>query len=158
MSAAGFLLDTSVISEWVKARPAQNVVTWLATIDEDRVFLSVASCGGIHRGIELLPAGRRRDRLTSSWPTSDLTARFDGRILGIDRQVAEAWGQLMARAQRGGIALGTMDAFFAATAEVHGLTLVTRNTRDFEALAIALFDPWSVAPNEGSSAGGTPDP
>lgn len=154
MSVAGFLLDTNVISEWVKPRPTPNVVTWLATIDEDRVFLSVASFGEIRRGIELMPSGRRRDRLTS-WLADDLPARFDGRILGIDRRVAEAWGRLTARAQRAGSAMGTMDAFFAATAEAHGLALVTRNIRDFAALAIALFDPWRAAPEDRGGTGGS---
>lgn len=58
-----FLLDTNVISEWVKPRPDRNVVTWLAAADEDRVFLSVISFAEIRRGIELMVAGRRRERL-----------------------------------------------------------------------------------------------
>jgi len=137
-----FLLDTNVISEWVKPQPDLNVVAWLAEVDEDRAFLSVASLAEIRHGIELLPAGRRRHRL-EAWLEEDLPARFEGRILDIDSRVAARWGVFMSRGKKAGRPLGTMDAFFAATAEVHGLTLVTCNTRDFEALEVTLLDPSS---------------
>jgi PIN domain-containing protein len=58
-----FLLDTNVVSEWVKPQPDRNVISWLAEVDEDRLFISVISFAEIRRGIELLPAGRRRERL-----------------------------------------------------------------------------------------------
>ena len=139
-----FLLDTNVISEWVKPRPDPNVVAWLAEVDEDRVFLSVASLAEIRHGIELLPPGQRRSRL-EAWLEEALPARFEGRILDIDRRVAARWGVFMSRGKKAGRPLGTMDAFFAATAEVHGLTLVTCNTRDFQALEVTLLDPSSRA-------------
>ena len=136
-----FLLDTNVVSEWVKPRPNPYVVSWLAEIDEDRVFLSVASFAEIRHGIELLPAGRRRERLTI-WLDDELPTRFDGRILPIDRRTAEVWGVIMARGQKAGVKPGLMDAFFAATAEAHQLTLVTHNVRDFLGMGITLLDPW----------------
>jgi predicted nucleic acid-binding protein len=136
-----FLLDTNVISEWVKPRPDPHLIEWLAEVDEDRTFLSVASFAEIRRGIELLPNGQRRSRLTQ-WLGEELTARFEGRILPIDRHIAEAWGVLTVRAQRAGATIASLDAFFAATAEAHHLTLVTRNTKDFAALAVSLLDPW----------------
>ena len=136
-----FLLDTNVISEWVKPEPNPHVVEWLKEVAEDRVFLSVASIAEVRRGVELMPPGKRRDRL-ASWLTEDLPVRFDGRILDIDGRIAEAWGILMARGQKAGVNVGTLDAFFAATAEVHGLTLVTRNVRDFLKLGIRLLNPW----------------
>lgn len=95
----------------------------------------------IRRGVELVPAGRRRDRL-AEWLREELPARFEGRIFGVDQRIAEAWGVVMVRAQRAGVSLGTMDAFFAATAETHGLTLVTRNVQDFQATGVPLFNPW----------------
>ncbi len=136
-----FLLDTNVVSEWVKQRPNPYVVSWLAEIDEDRVFLSVASFAEIRHGIELLPAGRRRERLTV-WLDDELPTRFEGRILPIDRRTAEVWGVIMARGQKAGVKPGPMDAFFAAAAEAHQLTLVTHNVRDFRGMGIALLDPW----------------
>lgn len=55
-----FLLDTNVVSEWVGPQPNRNVISWLAEVDEDRVFISVISFAEIRRGVEMLPAGRRR--------------------------------------------------------------------------------------------------
>jgi len=72
-----FLLDTNVVSEWVKPTPDTNVVRWLREVDEDQVFLSVASLAEIRRGIEMLDSGRRRDRLTD-WLLRELPARSKG--------------------------------------------------------------------------------
>ena len=138
-----FLLDTNVVSEWVKPRPDPGVVDWLAGADEDRLYLSVIALAEIGRGAAMLPPGRRRDQLMA-WLDEELPARFDGRILAIDVRVARAWGALMTRAQSRGFALGAMDGFFAATALVLGLTLVTRNLKDFDGLGIQLLDPWET--------------
>jgi predicted nucleic acid-binding protein len=132
-----FLLDTNVISEWVKPRPDPRVIRWLEEIDEDRTFLSVASLAEIRQGIELLPDGRRRDRL-DAWLVEDLPGRFEGRILPIDRDIAETWGILMVRGKQSGVTLGSIDAFFAATAEARRLTLATRHTKDFATIGISL--------------------
>lgn len=139
-----YLLDTNVVSEWAKPMPAERVVVWLAEVDEDEVFMSVVSFAELHRGVELLNPGRQRARL-ELWIRDDLTQRFQGRVLPVDMVVAEAWGRITARARRMGKPLGSVDAFFAATADAHDLTLATRNIRDFEGLDIALFDPWDAA-------------
>jgi len=136
-----YLLDTNVVSEWVKPRPDPNVVRWLADIDEDRVCLSVITFAEIRQGVDEMAPGRRRDAL-KTWLEDDLSLRFEGRIIGVDLHVAESWGALMARSNKMGIKLNVMDAFIAATAEVHALTLVTQNTKHFEKLGIALENPW----------------
>jgi toxin FitB len=136
-----FLLDTNVISEWAKPQWDEHVVAWLADEDEDRIYLSVVSFAEIRYGIERLPAGKRREHL-AAWLIDDLPSRFEGRILDVDQRVAEAWGVMTARGQRAGANVTAMDAFFAATADVHGLTLVTRNVRDFAQLGIRLLNPW----------------
>jgi len=89
----------------------------------------------------MLAAGRRRERL-ASWLAEELSVRFEERILDIDRHVADTWGVVMARGQKIGLTLGSMDAFVAAMAEAHGLVLVTRNVKDFQRLGISLLDPW----------------
>ncbi len=127
-----FLLDTIVVSERVKPQPDRNVISWLAEVDEDRVFISVMSFAEIRRGIEMLAAGRRRERL-AAWLDEELPVRFEERILDIDRHGADTWGVVMARGQKIGLTLGSMDAFVAATAEAHILILVTRNVKDFQA-------------------------
>ena len=139
-----FLLDTNVVSEWVKPRPDSRVVAWLADVDEDRVFLSVVTLGEIRHGIERLPAGRRRERL-DEWLREELPERFESRVLPIDVAVANAWGRIVAQRERTGRSISTIDAFIAATAEVHGLTLVTRNASDFRSSVKTLVDPWSRA-------------
>jgi toxin FitB len=137
-----FLLDTNVVSEWVKPRPNTGVVTWLAEADEDRVFLSVISLAELRSGVANLPAGRRRDRL-DSWLTGDLVDRFEGRVLAIDPPIADRWGRIVAIRNATGRPIGAMDAFLAATAVVHDLTIVTRNVADFAAIEIATLCPWS---------------
>lgn len=106
--------------------------------------MSVVSLAELRRGVELLPAGRRREDL-AAWIAGELTERFHGRILDVDRRIADGWALAMARGQRSGRTMTAMDAFFAATAESHSLTLVTRNARDFEGLGVPLFDPWEAA-------------
>ncbi|CAN5908604.1 type II toxin-antitoxin system VapC family toxin [soil metagenome] len=137
-----FLLDTNVVSEWAEPRPSGDVVVWLSDVDEDRVFLSVATLAEIRYGVDRMPGGQRRDRL-AAWLVDDLPARFEHRILDIDPGVADAWGVVMARGQISGRTIGVMDAFFAATALRYALTLVTRNVADFDHLGVELLNPWT---------------
>lgn len=111
--------------------------------EENRLFLSVLTFAEIRRGIERLPLGTRRDRLLR-WTEIDLTDRFEGRILPIDRSIAETWGVIMARAESSGTRLPTMDALYAATAAFREMTLVTRNTRDFARTEVAMLNPWEA--------------
>ncbi|HXQ98698.1 MAG TPA: type II toxin-antitoxin system VapC family toxin [Candidatus Limnocylindrales bacterium] len=136
-----FLLDTNVVSEWVKPRPNVNVVRWLADSDEDRVYLSVITFAEIHHGIEEMHAGRRRDALIS-WLHDDLAARFGDRVLDVNMLVAKTLGAVMAQSRLKGVNLGVSDGFIAATAISHELTLVTRNKKHFERLNLPVLNPW----------------
>lgn len=136
-----FLIDTNVVSEWVRPRPEPRVVAWFAEADEDRVYLSVVTLAELRRGVARLAAGHRRNRL-DEWLRHDLPLRFEGRILAVDIVVAAAWGDVMAERENRGLPISTMDAFIAATARVHRLTLVTRNTPDFEASVSEIVNPW----------------
>ena len=135
-----FLLDTNVISEWVKPRPHEAVVTWLDQVDEDRVFLSVITLTELRSGIERLDAGKRRDRL-QAWFENELALRFEGRVLAIDPPIAAACGDLLARREGEGRPMELADAYLAATAEAYDLTLVTRNESHFTGTARCL-NPW----------------
>jgi predicted nucleic acid-binding protein len=137
-----FLLDTNVVSEWVKQRPNAGVVAWLAEIDEDRVFLSVITLAELRHGVRRLADGSRRQRL-DAWLSDELPLRFDGRLLAIDQTVADRWGEVVAEREAAGRPIGAMDAFIAATANVHELALVTRNERDFESVVKEIVNPWS---------------
>lgn len=136
-----FLLDTNVVSEWVKPDPDPGVVAWLAEADEDRVFISVVTLAELRHGVERMSEGRRRKRL-DQWLKHELPVRFEGRVLGVDPAVANAWGEVMARREDAGRPMDPMDAFIAAIASVHALTVVTRNESDFELSVGSLVNPW----------------
>lgn len=136
-----FLLDTNVVSEWIKPQPNAGVVEWAAQVNEDDVFLSVVTFAELRHGIERLATGARHRRL-DEWLRNDLPSRFEGRIVGIDGAIADEWGRLVAHRETRGRPIQAMDALIAATAQVHGLTLVTRNTADFQPSVKSLLDPW----------------
>jgi predicted nucleic acid-binding protein len=136
-----FLLDTNVVSEWTKPQPNAGVITWLEEADEDRVFLSVATFAELRHGIERLAPGARRKKL-DSWLSEELPLRFESRILPVTAEVANEWGRVIARCDAAGRPLAAMDGLIAATATVHELTLVTRNTADFATALKALVNPW----------------
>ncbi len=137
----GYLLDTNVVSELVKPSPDTRVVAWIRATDETDMHLSVLTFAEIRYGIEKLPQGSRRERLRR-WMDTDLADRFEGRILGVDRTIAELWGVIMARGFAVSVRLPVMDTLLAATAEHHGMTMVTRNIRDFARAGVATLDPW----------------
>lgn len=137
-----FLLDTKVVSEWTKPRPNPGVIEWLEQANEDDVFLSVVTFAELRHGIERLAAGARRRRL-DEWLRSELPMRFEGRIALIDGAVADEWGRLVARNEAGGHPIQAMDALIAATAQVHNLTLVTRNVSDFRTSLKSVLNPWT---------------
>jgi predicted nucleic acid-binding protein len=137
-----FLLDTNVVSEWTKPRPNAGIIEWLARVEEDEVFLSVVTFAELRHGIERLPSGARRRRL-DEWLRGELPLRFETRIVGMDGAIADEWGRVVARREARGQPIHAMDALIAATAQVHGLTLVTRNTADFQASVKSLLNPWT---------------
>ena len=137
-----FLLDTNVVSESTKPRPNPGVVAWLAAVDEDNVFLSVITLTELRYGVERLAQGRRRKQL-DRWLQQDLPLRFEGRILPIDALVADTCGRLVARTESQGRPIEARDAFIAATAQVHQLTLVTSNVSHFETTVKSILTPWS---------------
>ena len=136
-----FLLDTNAVSEWVKPRPNPGVIRWMESADEDRVFLSVISLAELRYGVERLPSGARRVRLNIGCEMncrSDSTAGFYPLVTRSPRRGAEP----CRAARRMGRPIGAMDAFLSATAEVHRLTLVTRNVSDFPLLK-SVVNPWA---------------
>lgn len=137
-----FLLDTNVVSEWVKPRPNAGLTEWLSHVNEDEVFLSVVTFAELRFGVERLAPGTRRTRL-DEWLRIELPVRFEQRILLVDGAVADEWGRMVARGAGRGRPIGAMDALVASTAQVHGLTLVTRNAKDFEGAVKSVLNPWT---------------
>jgi predicted nucleic acid-binding protein len=135
-----FLLDTNAVSEIRRGRDT-CVRAWVGEVEDVELHLSVLTLGEIRKGIEML---RDRDptqaEVFDSW-LGNLHTLFADRILTIDGRTAEAWGRLNATATR-----NTVDSLIAATARVHGLTVVTRNTGDFEGCGVPLLNPWHHRP------------
>lgn len=139
----GFLLDTNCISELVRLKPEPRVMDWMGAVDESMLYLSVFTLGEIRKGVAGLPQSKRRTRL-ETWLELELRARFSGRVLSIDSDIANRWGLLAADAKRKGRALSTIDGLLAATALRHNLTIVSRNVADFTDTQVPVLNPWAA--------------
>lgn len=136
-----YLLDTNVVSELRRAKTGKadrNVLSWAKTVPAGRLFLSVVSVLELEIGILLI---ERRDShqgaLLRSWMEEHVLPTFNGRILAIDIPVAQRCAALHVPNPR-----SDRDALIAATALVHGMTVVTRNVGDFEETGVSLLNPW----------------
>jgi predicted nucleic acid-binding protein len=134
-----YLIDTNVISELRKGERADPaLVAWFVELDEEDVYLSVLTLGEIRRGIESI---RRRDPegagALESW-LARVSEAHRGRILDVDRAIAEEWGRLNVPDP-----LPVIDGLLAATAKVTGLTVATRNSDDFARTGVDFLDPFS---------------
>lgn len=139
-----WLLDTNVVSELVRPRPAPALVGWFKERAgvEQRIFLSALTFAEIHRGILRMNRGSPRYARLYAWANGELPARFAGRILAFDVGVARTWGEMTARLPRRAN-VPNMDSLIAAIAHHHNLVLVTRNERDFGAFAdLVVENPW----------------
>jgi predicted nucleic acid-binding protein len=132
-----WLLDTVTLSETFKVRRNPGLVAWLEQQPVALLATSVLCLGEIRRGAERLADAERRERITR-WLEDDLPALLADRILVVDEPVAHAWGRMGARRT-----LSPVDSLIGATALVHGLTVVTRNTRDFDGLGVPVLNPWT---------------
>ncbi len=132
-----FLLDTNVVSETRKPQPNSSLLSWIEASDPSTVFLSVMTTGEIRKGIELFrtanPTGAEEIEV---WLKKIETA-FGDRLLPVTREIADMWGTIAA-----GTAVDDIDILLAATAKVHGLTLVTRNIRHVEGLGVPVLNPF----------------
>ena len=132
-----FLLDTNVVSEVRKPRPQPAVLRWFEAASAADLYLSVLVVGEIEQGVSRLRARDPQQAAAHGRWLARLRRDFADRLLDIDEDVALEWGRLNAREPR-----AVVDGLLAATALVHGLTLVTRNVRDFRGRGVPLLDPF----------------
>ena len=138
-----WLLDTCVLSEYIRKSPAPQVIAWLDEQDETSLHLSVITLGEIEKGIlKLRTTDPRRSQKLTAW-LGKVEQRFAGRILPLDAAVLHGWAQLAAQSELAGRPLPVMDGLIMATAQRHGLTVVTRNVQDFGLLP-QVFNPWAL--------------
>lgn len=138
---SGFLVDTNIPSELTRDQPDARVMSFIRKAGQGNLFLSVMTIGEIRKGIDELAIGQKRSDL-QDWLDIDVRAWFAGRILPVTEDIAERWGRMAAAAKKKGVTLAVVDGIIAATALERGLTLVTRNTKHFAALGVALVNPW----------------
>ncbi len=138
-----WLLDTCALSEYARKTPAPEVIAWLDEQDEASLFISVISLGEIEKGIlKLRASDPRRSQKLTAW-LGKVEQRFAGRILPLDAVAFHAWAQIAAHSELAGQPLPVMDGLLMATAQCHGLTVVTRNVQDF-VLYPQIFNPWAL--------------
>lgn len=134
------LLDTCTLAEVRKPDGNESVKSAVRELPDEDLFLSVLSVGEIVKGIALLASGKKKTAL-STW-LATLEQQFAERILGLDVETGRIWGELTARAQKKGVIIPASDGLLAATALRHGLHVMTRNTKHFEASGALILDPW----------------
>lgn len=136
------LLDTNVISEFMKKKSDPHVDAWARRQPVNVLAVSAISVAEINRGIARLPAGKRRTGLAKRFEAF-MEAVFDGRVLPFDEGAARLYGTIASSRENSGLHVDAVDLMIAATARLHNATIATRNIGDFAGCGLRLVDPWA---------------
>jgi len=136
------VLDTNVLSEALKSSPSKIVLRWLASQEPSAVFITTITQAEVLYGIEVLPAGKRRTRL-SAVIEKLFSEDFQGRILSFDEDSARVFAKIVTGREAAGRPIAQFDAMIAAIARSRGAAVATRNTNDFEHCGIRVINPWN---------------
>ena len=139
---AMIVLDTNVVSELIRANPEERVVNWVSAQVGSELFLTAISEAELLYGIEVLPIGRRRDRLAAE-TEGMLRHDFAGRILPFDSLAAGAFAVIFASRRAAGFPISHADCQIAAIARSRDAQVATRDTRGFQGCGIDIINPWS---------------
>jgi toxin FitB len=137
-----WLLDTNVISELRRPRPEPNVIAFIAAQSLDRLYVSAVTLAEIRFGIEVVTDARRRAEL-NAWLTHRGRPMFDGRVLPVSEDVMFKWRLLVEDGRKARHTFSQPDLIIAATALHHGLTVVSRDTKDYSKARVAVLNPWT---------------
>jgi predicted nucleic acid-binding protein len=138
----GWLLDTNILSELRRPKPERRVVTFVTEQPLDNLYVSAVTFAEIRFGIELIAdAGRRRE--LHDWLAHKVRPMFDQRVLAVTEDVMFQWRLLVEEGRKAGHTFSQPDLILAATAQHHGLTIVSRNRRDYARTGVLLFNPWT---------------
>lgn len=133
-----YLLDTNIVSELRKPRANRHVIRWAGSVAASSLFLSVISLLELETGVlQVERRDAKQGAVLRRWMDSHVLPAFTGRVLAVDTAVALRCARLHVPDK-----MANGDALIAATALVHGLTVVTRNTADFESAGVGLINPW----------------
>lgn len=136
-----FLLDTNVLSEWLRQRPDATVLAWQASWPADQFYVSAVTQAEMLLGAQILPAGARRAALLQALEAV-FVEDFAQRVLPFDTAAAPLYAEVVALRRAIGRPISQFDAQIAATARRHGLAVVTRNVADFTDCGVDVIDPW----------------
>lgn len=135
------ILDTNVVSELMRPAPDPAIASWVAERAASSLFLTAVTEAELRFGLEIMPPGKRRDRLVTGLERM-LGTGFANRILPFDSSAARAYAGIAAARRRLGRTVSQADCQIAAIARASGMAVVTRNVRDFNDVGIEVFDPW----------------
>jgi toxin FitB len=139
----GWLLDTNVLSELRRPRPAPKVVAFVAAQPLESLHISAVTLAEIRFGIELVADAGRRAAL-SDWLAHKVRPMFVQRVLPVTEDIMLRWRVLVADGRKAGHTFSQPDLIIAATGLEHGLTLVSRDTSDYEKTRVPVLDPWTA--------------
>jgi predicted nucleic acid-binding protein len=133
-----YLLDTNIISEARKPKPHGGVIAWLQGIPDQEMRLSAATLGELQNGVEITRRQNREKAIQIEKWIDQVAATYQ--VLPVDGNVFREWGRLIKQPEQ------LIDSLLAATARIHRLTLVTRNTRDFQSFHVPTLNPFTAKP------------
>ncbi|MBS0244850.1 MAG: type II toxin-antitoxin system VapC family toxin [Proteobacteria bacterium] len=139
---SGWLLDTNILSELRKAKPNPRIVDFVASQSLEDLFVSSVTFAEIRFGIEMAPDAAMRSELTD-WLSHKLRPMFDGRTLEVTEDVMLKWRLLVEEGRKAGHTFSQPDLIIGAIALCNGLTVVTRDTGDFERAGVPVINPWA---------------
>jgi toxin FitB len=137
-----WLLDTNIISELRRPKPEPKVVAFVRGQPLEALYISVITLAEIRFGIELLPDAARRSEL-NNWLAHKVRPMFEQRVLAISEDVMFKWRLLVEEGRKAGHTFSQPDLIIAATAQHHGLTIVSRDTKEYDVARIDVFSPWT---------------
>lgn len=136
-----YLLDTNIISELISKKPNKNVISFIESLNENNIYISVITIGEIKSGIENLKDDNKKHKL-SIWLNNDLLKRFDKKIIEVNIDTMLEWGTINHKLKNIGKPLPIMDSLIGATCSKYNYTLVTRNEKDFKNINIKIINPF----------------
>ena len=137
-----WLLDTNIVSELRRPRPHRKVVAFIESQPLDLLYISVVTLAEIRFGIELVSDAGRRTEL-NDWLTHRVRPMFEQRVLEVTEEIMLKWRLLVESGRKVGHTYSQPDLLIAATALHHGLTIVTRDTAEYEKARVSVVNPWS---------------
>ena len=135
------VLDTNVVSEFMKPKPDEGVISWARVQNPVNLVITAITVGEIHYGIERLPEGRRQLQLKHSFDEF-LKSAFSGRVISFDMRSALSYATVSSNCEKRGHNTDAVDLMIAGTVRQYGARLATRNEKDFKGCDIEIINPW----------------